>query len=104
MKALHATLAVNVDSIIRHGILASKAKGNRKTCWVTNLTRREWACAHVRNRHGEGAVALIEVSVPRGWLRKGGRHHMKHTGGRDIPPARIGQILIVTTTKIRSGK
>lgn len=101
---LHATPAANVDSIIRRGLLAAMAKGNRKTVWLTQRNRRDWACAHARSRHGAGVVAVIEVDVPRGWLRKGGRHHMRHTGGTDVPPARIGQIWIVTTTKIRSGK
>lgn len=104
MKMLHATPAKNVDSIIRKGLLAEKSKGRKKTVWLTQLSRREWACKHVRIRHGDGPVAIIEVQVPEPWLRKGGRHHMKHTGGKDVPPLRIGQILIVTTTRIRSGK
>jgi hypothetical protein len=98
---LHATPAHNVDSIIRRGLLAVKSKGRAETVWLAGRGRREWAIGHARRRHGLGPVAVIEVSVPKGWMRKGGRHGMKHTGGRDVPPVRIGQIQIVTTTTIR---
>jgi hypothetical protein len=85
----HATPARHVNSILRRGLLKAKSKGKRAAVWLCTACNAMWAAYHTVGRHGgriEGVVVL-EVDVPRSWLRR----HRKglYYVPRDIPPERI---------------
>jgi hypothetical protein len=89
MLLRHATLARNLPSIIRAGLLTSKSQGKRPVVWVCCRAKTAWAALRTIKRHGgriEGVV-ILEIDVPRRWLRR------KRRGlwycPRDIPPERI---------------
>jgi hypothetical protein len=87
MLLRHATPARNLPSIVRLGLLTSKSKGRLKVVWLHTPARSWWAAVHTVKRHGGRIenVVVIELSVPRSWLRrnrKGVRYSVK-----DIPPA-----------------
>ncbi len=91
MKMLHATPIKNLRNIKRRGIKASRSKGAVATVWLVSPGMLAAALAHAQKRHrvAPEAVAVLEVDIPRSWLRKGRRKGLHHTGGRDIPAARI---------------
>jgi hypothetical protein len=37
-------------------------------------------------------VVVLEVEVPRGWLRRS-RRGLWHSGGKDVPPGRIRRLI-----------
>jgi hypothetical protein len=89
MRLRHATPARNLPSILRSGLLTSKSRGRLPAVWFCSIARTAWAALHVIRRHGGRVeqVVVLEVSVPRSWLRK-------RAGGlwyclRDIPAGRI---------------
>jgi hypothetical protein len=72
----HATLECNLISILTDGILISKSRGRYRACWLHSPERSEWAALHTVSRHGGRIedVLIIEVEVPKAWLRRhGGR-------------------------------
>ena len=92
MKLYHATRSKHLPAILRDGLLCSKSQGEREVVWATTASNVNWACNHVVMRHRGRIedVVVIEIDVPRDWLRK-------HNGRlwysvRDIPPSRIGTI------------
>ena len=93
MLLRHATLARNLNSILKRGLLTRYAKGKMPAVWACCPDKTWWAVIHIVKRHGgrvETAVVL-EVDVPRSWLRK-------HRSGlwycpRDIPAQRIKRVL-----------
>ena len=89
MKLRHATLARNLASICRAGLLTSKRQGKLPAVWLCCRAKTAWAALHTIRRHGgrvEGVV-ILEIDVPRRWLRrsKRGLYYSLH----DIPPERI---------------
>jgi hypothetical protein len=72
MLLRHATLARYVNSILRHGLLCSKSKGRLKVVWLHSPSRSHWALAHTVERHGGRieSVVVLEIDVPRSWLRR----------------------------------
>jgi hypothetical protein len=89
MLLRHATPARNVNSILRRGLLAAKSEGKRAAVWLCSAANALWAAYHTVGRHGGRieSVVVLEVDVPRSWLRR-------HRKGlfyvpRDIPPERI---------------
>lgn len=92
----HATPVRNSESVMRRGLLAKKAKGNKKTIWLMTIGNVFMAMQHAmkRQRCRPGNVMIIEVDVPRRQLRKGHRKRkgLWHTNGRDVPPERIVSI------------
>jgi hypothetical protein len=76
MRLLHATLARNLPSILRRGRLTAMSQG--------------WAALHVVKRHGGRVeqVVVLEVSVPRSWLRRTGNPGLWYVS-QDVPAARI---------------
>ena len=89
MLLRHATLARNLASICRAGLLTSKSQGRRPAVWLHSPSCSAWAGWHTVRRHGgriEGVV-ILEVDVPRSWLRrsKKGLWYCR----RDVPPERI---------------
>jgi hypothetical protein len=90
----HATPARNLTSILRSGLLTSYAKGKLPAVWLGAPSRSSWAVLHVIKRHG-GRVettVVLEVDVPRSWLRRSSRKRVWNTP-RDIPPERIKRVL-----------
>ncbi len=85
----HATLARNLASICRAGLLTSKSQGKLPAVWLCSAVKTPWAAIHVTRRHGGRIenVVVLEIDVPRSWLRrsKRGLYYCR----RDIPPERI---------------
>jgi hypothetical protein len=85
----HATLARNLASICRAGLLTSKSQGRLPAVWLHSPSCSAWAGWHTVRRHGgriEGVV-ILEIDVPRRWLRKSKRGLWYCP--RDIPADRI---------------
>jgi hypothetical protein len=89
----HATPARNLNSVLRRGLLCSKSKGRMKVVWLHSAAKSDWAALHTVRRHGgrvEGIV-IIEVEVPRAWLRRNRKRLW--FSSRDIPPGRIRRVV-----------
>jgi hypothetical protein len=71
------------------GVLCSKSKGKLPAVWLCSAAKTLWAAAHVIRRHGGRieSVVVLEVTVPRPWLRrsKKGLWYCPH----DVPPERV---------------
>jgi hypothetical protein len=94
MLLRHATPARNLTSILRSGLLTSYSKGKLPVVWACSPSRTSWAILHVVKRHG-GRVettVVLELDVPRSWLRRSSRKRVWSTP-RDIPPGRINRVL-----------
>jgi hypothetical protein len=89
----HATPRRNLDSIGRGGLLTRYARGKLPAVWLHAPGKTAWAMLHVARRHAARAesVVVLEVSVPRRWLRRARRGLWYCT--RDIPPTRIRQVI-----------
>lgn len=73
MILYHATPAVNLESIQRHGLLPGKAQGGIKGVWLHTASRRAWAILHTIKRHSLKAfddVVLLKVKVQRSNLTR----------------------------------
>jgi hypothetical protein len=78
----------NVPSILRHGLLTAKSQGKMAVIWLHSAAKRDWAKAHVMQRHNTLDTATFAVHVSRSTL--------KHAAGTglwystiDIPPGRL---------------
>jgi len=93
MLVRHATLARNLPSILRAGLLTSKSEGKLPAVWFTCPTAASWAVLHVVKRHGGRveSVVILEFDVPRRWLRRSSRKRL-WCSLRDIPPDRIRRV------------
>jgi hypothetical protein len=90
----HATPARNLPSILRAGLLCSKSRGKLPVVWLCCRCKSSWALLHTIRRHGGRAesTVLLEVSVPRRWLRRSARKRLWFCP-RDIGPHRIRRVL-----------
>jgi hypothetical protein len=93
MLLRHATLARNLPSILRAGLLCSKSRGKLPVVWLHTPAKSAWATLHTVRRHGGRveSVVLIELDVPHGWLRRSSRKRLWYCP-RDIPPDRIRHV------------
>ena len=93
MLLRHATLKRNVESIQHSGLLCRKSQGKRKVVWAHAASKTAWATLHVVKRHGGRVedVIVLEIEVPRGWLRRNRRGLWYST--EDIPPGRIRRVI-----------
>jgi hypothetical protein len=93
MLLRHATLNRNLPGIRRGGLLTSKSKGKLPVVWLHAAGKTPWATLHTVKRHGGRVenVVVLEVAVPRRWLRrlKRGLRYCP----RDVPPARIRRLM-----------
>ena len=68
---------------------SGRDKGRLKVVWLHSPARSLWALAHTVGRHGGRVerVVILEIDVPRSWLRrsKAGLWYSV----RDVPAARI---------------
>jgi hypothetical protein len=84
----HATLRRNLPSILRDGILTAKARGAYKAVWLHDPDKAHWAALHTVRRHGGRIedVIVLEVTVPKTWLRRhGGKAKGLWRCVRDVP-------------------
>jgi hypothetical protein len=93
----HATPVRNLESILTHGILTAKSRGALKAVWLHATGRSEWAALHTVRRHGGRVedVVILEVQVPRSWLKRhGGAVKGMWRSVRDIPPRFVRRVVI----------
>jgi hypothetical protein len=78
-----------LNSILRRGLLCSKSRGRLPVVWLHAPGRSAWALLHTVRRHGgrAEAVIVIELEVPRRWLRRS-RKGLWYCP-RDVPPGRV---------------
>jgi len=89
MLVRHATLARNLPSIIKAGLLTSKSQGKLAAVWLCSGAKALWSGWHTVRRHGGRIenVVVLELDVPRRWLRRSKRGLWYCP--RDIPPGRV---------------
>jgi hypothetical protein len=89
MLLRHATLRRNLSSINAHGLLCSKSQGPEQVVWLHSASASAWAVLHTALRHGDPGpgVVILEVAVPRSWLRLNRRKLWCCT--KDIEPERF---------------
>jgi hypothetical protein len=93
---MHATLARNLASILRSGLLTNKSRGRFKAVWLHAAGRSHWAALHTVERHGGRVeeVVILTVCVPRSWLKRhGGSVEGLWRSVRDIPPRCIRRVI-----------
>jgi RNA:NAD 2'-phosphotransferase (TPT1/KptA family) len=75
MLLRHATPARNLSSIRRAGLLTSKSQGRLPVVWLHSSSKTSWAALHTVKRHGGRIenVVILELNVPRRWLRRSKR-------------------------------
>src|SRR5258707_1055856 len=83
----------NLSSILRAGLLTSKSRGRLPVVWLHAAGKTPWAILHTVKRHGGRieTVVVIEVDVPRPWLRRSRRGLWFCL--RDVPPGRIRRLI-----------
>jgi hypothetical protein len=93
MRLRHATPARNLPGIRKAGLLCAKSRGRRPVVWLHCSARSSWAVLHTVKRHGGRVenVVILEVNVPRRWLRRSKRGLWYCP--RDIPPARVRKLI-----------
>jgi hypothetical protein len=93
MLLRHATPLSNLPSIQQLGLLTSKSQGRRKVVWLHTASKSEWAALHTVERHGGRVenVVIIEIEVPRNWLRRA-RRGLRYSL-RDVPANRIRRLI-----------
>jgi hypothetical protein len=94
MKLRHATLARNLSSILRSGLLPRKSLGRLPVVWLHTPGKTGWTVLHTVKRHGGRIenVIVFEVNVPASWLRHSPRRGLWYVR-RDIQPARLCRLL-----------
>jgi len=96
MRLRHASLLRNLPGIQKWGLLCCKSKGRLPAVWLHSICKSSWAVLHTIKRHGgrvEGVV-IIEVEVPRRWLRRS--HRKLWYCRRDIPVTRFRRLVAFT--------
>ncbi len=75
MLVRHATPRRNLPGIERRGLLCRKSLGKLKVVWLHAPGKTAWALLHTVRRHGGRIedVVVLELDVPRAWLRKSRR-------------------------------
>src|ERR1700752_889050 len=95
MLLYHATTRRSALAIAHSGILVSWAspKANLKAVWLHSRSLSPWALLHTQKRHRTSLenLVVIEVSIPRSWLKRFRSGIWYCT--RDIPAERLGQII-----------
>jgi hypothetical protein len=92
----HATLRHILPDILRDGILTAKSRGRFKAVWLHDTGMAHWAALHTVRRHGGRVedVVVLEVRVPRAWLKRhGGRTAGLFRSVRDVPPRYIRRVI-----------
>ena len=89
----HATPARNLTSILRLGLLCSRSKGRLPVVWACAPGKTWWSVIHVVRRHGGRveSTVVLELDLPRGWLRRG-RRGLWYCAS-DIAPGRFRRLI-----------
>ena len=97
MRLRHATRRRNLPGIDRRGLLCCKSLGKLKVVWLHAPGKTAWALLHTVRRHGGRIedVVVLELDVPRGWLRKSRRGLWYSV--RDIPFDRAVRLIDFAT-------
>jgi hypothetical protein len=74
-------------------LLCSRSQGRLPVVWLCSPGTSSWATLHTVRRHGGRVetVVLIELDIPRRWLRRSARKRLWYCP-RDIPPERIRRV------------
>ena len=93
MLLRHATLARNLNSILRRGLLTAKSRGKLAAVWACGRAQTWWAALHVVLRHGGRieSTVVLEIDVPLAWLRRN-RKGLWYSV-LDLPADRIRRVL-----------
>jgi hypothetical protein len=85
----HATLRQHLPSVLAEGLDPARATGTQALVWLHTPSRTPWAITHTMQRHqvARSEIAVVEVHVPRSWLRRAWRGLW--TCQRVIPPERL---------------
>jgi hypothetical protein len=92
----HATLARNLNSILRRGLLTARSRGKLAAVWACSRAQTWWAALHVVLRHGGRieSTVVLEVDIPRAWLRRhGGAAKGLWYSVRDVGPDQIRRVI-----------
>jgi hypothetical protein len=95
MIMYHATTRTALSSIKTEGLCVRYADSRKalRSIWFHTRSNSAWALLHTQKRHGASLddLVVIEVSVPRTWLRRfqGGLWYTN----RDVPVERLGRII-----------
>jgi hypothetical protein len=65
MLLRHATLARNLNSILRRGLLTAKSRGKLAAVWACGRAQTWWAALHVVLRHGGRIESTVVLEVDR---------------------------------------
>src|SRR5262245_54847293 len=97
MLLRHATPRRRLERILRSGLLCSKSLGRLKAVWLHAPGKTAWALLHTVRRHGGRIedVVVLEIDVPRSWLRKSRRGLWYSV--KDIPPGRTVRLIDFAT-------
>ena len=97
----HATLRQYLPSILAEGLNPACATGTQALVWLHTPSRTPWAITHTMQRHhvARSEVVVVEVHVPRSWLRRAWRGLW--TCPRVIPPERLGVLAAVDSAAPR---
>lgn len=92
MLLRHATPRKNLASCLSRGLLCGRSLGRLPVVWLHSPQHTGWALAHTVYRHGGRieSVVVLEVEVPRAWLRRNRRGLWYCVW--DIPPSRITSV------------
>lgn len=93
MLLRHATPRKNIPSICKAGLLFSKSQGRLPAVWLHAPGKTAWALIHVVKRHSGRVedVVVIELDVPRNWLRRS-RRGLWYSRS-DLPPVRFRRVI-----------
>jgi hypothetical protein len=88
----HATLKQHLASIEAEGLDPKRATGKQDLVWLHTPGRTMWAVLHTQKRHGVALaeVLVLDLDVPRGWLRRAWRGLW--TCDRVIPASAIRRV------------
>ena len=71
----HATLRQSLPRILMEGLDPQRATGKQPLVWLHTPSRTPWAILHTTKRHrvAMAEVVVLDVQVPRSWLRRAWR-------------------------------
>ncbi len=89
----HATRKQVLPSVRRLGLLCRFSRGKLPVVWLASESKTPWCLLHVVKRHGGRVedVVVIELSVPRRWLRRSRRRIWYCV--RDISPEHFRRLI-----------
>jgi hypothetical protein len=59
----HVTGRCRMDSIEKNGLRVAFSQGQEPALWFVTYSKLEWACGHVKKRHGWSDMELVVLGV-----------------------------------------